>query len=549
VDRRAFLRQSAAAAAVAALAGCGTVPPSRRGTTSSTATTGTGTTGPPTTGTPTTGPPPTGTTSPARPPTAADWRSFGQRLDGGLVRPGDPTFAVDALLYDPVFDGVVPQAVAYCATTADVAATIAFARGHALPFAVRAGGHSYAGWSTSTGVVLDVTRMAGIAVAPGTATATATVGAGARLVDVYAACAAAGVAIPGGSCPTVGIAGLTLGGGIGVLGRKLGLTCDNLRSAEVVTAAGDVVTADGTTNSDLFWALRGAGAGNFGVVTSFTFATAAMPPLALFTLVYPWPAAPAVVSAWQQFAPAAPDELWSNCLLIASQQTPSGESPVARVTGVYVGDESGLEATLRPFEEAVGAQPFDRFVGSAGYLDAMLSEAGCEGKTVAECHLPSQNPAGVLTRSPFSARSDYLAAPLPAAGISTLLAAVEARQASPVLAGGGIGLDASGGAINRVPADATAFVHRDDLATVQYAAEWTSGSSDAVVSANAAWLGSTWQSMRPWMSGQAYQNYVDPALADWQQAYYGSNFPRLQQVKARWDPDGVFRYPQSIPPA
>jgi hypothetical protein len=486
----------------------------------------------------------TSTTTAAQPPTAADWRSFAGKLDGDLVRPGDPAFATDALLYNPVFDGLSPQAVAYCASDADVAATLAFCRDHAVPFAVRAGGHSYAGYSSSTGVILDVTRMAAISFASGAAT----VGAGARLIDVYSACAGAGVAIPGGSCPTVGIAGLALGGGVGVIGRKFGLCSDNVLSAQVVTADGDVVTADATTNSDLYWALRGAGGGNFGVVTSFQFRTSAVPPeLGLFTLVYEWTHAPAVVSAWQQFAPQAPDELWSNCLLLASQSTPSGFGPVARVTGVYVGGQSALESALQPFLGAVGAQPFHQFFGSAGYMDTMLIEAGCDGDTVPECHLPSENPAGLLTRSPFAARSDYLASPFSSSGISTLLAAVEARQTSPVLAGGGIALDASGGAINRVAADATAFVHRDGLATIQYSANWAAGAGSSLVQANQTWLAQTWQSMRPYVSGQAYQNYIDATLPDWQHAYYGSNLERLTQVKAKWDPQDVFRFAQSIP--
>jgi hypothetical protein len=543
VDRRTFLRGAGAAAAAVALAGCGSPERSTGSTSSSTSAPPPSSSPSGTTGTTTSTSAPTTTTGPA--PTAADWSALGGRLDGDLVRPGDSGFAADALLYNPVFDGLTPQAVSYCASDADVAATIAFCRDHSLPFSVRAGGHSYAAYSSSTGVILDVTRMSAISFGPG---ATATVGAGARLIDVYAACAGAGVAIPGGSCPTVGIAGLALGGGVGVIGRKFGLCCDNVLSAQVVTADGSVVTADASTNSDLYWALRGAGAGNFGVVTSFVFRTSPVPSqLGLFTLVYEWADAPAVVAAWQQFAPAAPDELWSNLLLLASQSTPSGYGPVARVTGVYVGSQSALESTLQPFLGAVGAQPFHQFFGSAGYMDTMLVEAGCDGDTVPECHLPSENPAGILTRAPFAARSDYLASPFSSAGINTLLAAVEARQTSPVLSGGGVALDASGGAINRVAADATAFVHRDDLATIQYSANWGAGAGSSLVQANQSWLASTWQSMRPYVSGQAYQNYIDPNLAGWQQAYYGANFERLTQVKAKWDPQDVFHFAQGIP--
>jgi FAD/FMN-containing dehydrogenase len=531
---------AAAAGAAVALAGCG----SSSGTGGSTTTGSTGTTG--TTATTTT----TGSTSTTSAPhltapTAADWNQLESKLQGRLVRPGNPAFAADSVIYNPVFDAITPQAVAICTSPGDVAACIAFVRNHLLPLAIRGGGHSYGGYSTGTGLVLDVSGMAGISVGEGASNAT--VAAGARLVDVYSACADAGVAIPGGSCPTVGISGLTLGGGVGVIGRQFGLACDNLLSAEVVLADGSTVTASAGENSDLFWALRGAGGGNFGVVTSLEFRTHPIGSLGLFTLVYEWADAASVLAAWQSFAPAAPEALWSNCLLLASQSTPSGFGPVARVTGVYVGSESALEADLQPFRDAVGASPFTDFVGSAPYLQAMLIEAGCDGDTVPECHLPSQNPAGVLTRAPFAAKSDYLATALPRAGIETVLAAVEQRQASPVLSGGGIAFDAAGGAINAIAPDATAFVHRNQLASLQYSGNWPSGAAASLVAANRAWLESTWRSMRPYVSGQAYQNYIDPALPDWQQAYYGSNLARLEQVKAKYDPDDVFHFQQGIP--
>jgi hypothetical protein len=217
------------------------------------------------------------------------------------------------------------------------------------------------------------------------------------------------------------------------------------------------------------------------------------------------------------------------------------------VTGVYVGSQSILQSEVDGLISAAGSQPFDHFVGSAGYLQTMLIEAGCDGDTVPQCHLPSQNPAGILTREPFAAKSDFITTRLPTAGIAAALAAVEARETSPVLSGGGIALDASGGAINRVPASATAFVHRDALYTMQYSANWNTGAPASLVQANQHWLQSAWQSMRPYVSGQAYQNYADPALADYLNAYYGANLSRLEQVKARYDPSNLWRFPQSIP--
>lgn len=465
-------------------------------------------------------------------------------MQGELVLPSSSAYTTDAQSYNPVFDGARPRAIAYVESTGDVVEAIGYGRDRGVPLSIRSGGHCYGGWSTGTGLVIDVSRLSDVKVEAG---ALATAGSGTRLIDFYNALAPHGVAVPGGSCPTVGLAGLALGGGLGVLDRKFGLTCDNLVSAEVVLASGEVVTCSTAAHEDLFWALRGAGGGNFGVVTSMQFATHPIGDLGLFTLVWQWGAAERVVEAWQRWAPVGPDELWSNCLLLNSQSTPSGTAPAARVTGVCVGGQAPLEPLVGELVSAVGTQPYVNFVGSAAFLHTMLIEAGCDGYTVAECHLPSENRAGVLSRAPFAAKSDIVTTVLPAAGIGRLLAAVAQRETSPVLSGGGVALDASGGAINRVAPDATAFVHRDALFTMQYSANWNEGAPSSVVDANHAWLQSAWQSMRPYVSGQAYQNYADPRLADWAEAYYGSNLARLERVKARYDPTNLWHFPQSIP--
>jgi hypothetical protein len=186
-------------------------------------------------------------------------------------------------------------------------------------------------------------------------------------------------------------------------------------------------------------------------------------------------------------------------------------------------------------------------VGTDTYANTMLVEAGCDGDTVAECHLPYQNPAGILTRSPFAAKSDWLGSPLPASGVTALLDAIDLRETSSVLTGGGIVLDSAGGAINEVAPDATAFVHRNCLASIQYSAGWGTGTPASTIAANKAWLQQAWTGMRPYVNGQAYQNYIDPTLPDWQQAYYGSNLARLSQVKNKYDPHDLFKFAQSIP--
>src|SRR5712692_3055381 len=488
---------------------------------------------------------PTPTNTPLPPPTSADWSALANSLQGTLVRPDSPQYSTARQLFNTRFDSVQPAAIAYCTSPADVQTCLAFARRFGLPLAPRAGGHSYAGYSTTTGLVLDVTRMNTVIV--NTGSGTATVGAGTRLIDLYAALAQYGLALPGGSCPTVGIAGLTLGGGVGILGRKFGLTCDNLLAAQVVLADGSLQICDASHDPDLFWALRGGGGGNFGVVTSFTFHVYPVAALSLFTLNWPWGNATVVVDAWQTWAPQAPDELWSNCLLLATSNKQS--DPIVQANGVYVGDVAPLDSLIQQLINKVGVVPSGRYVSAVGLLDTMMDEAGCYGMTVDECHLPSQNPHGQLQRDTSRAKSDYYSTAIPRQGIDALVSTIAQRQASTTLGVGGIGLDAFGGAINRVPSDATAFVHRNALFSAQYSANWNASDPETIVAANYSWLNNTWQAMRQYASGTAYQNYIDPDLANWQQAYYSTNLPRLQRIKAAYDPGNLFHFNQSIPPA
>ncbi len=475
------------------------------------------------------------------PPTAADWTALGHDLSGSLVRPGEPGYTTASELFDPRFDSLHPAGIAYCRNPHDVATCLAYAGKFGLPVAARCGGHSYAGWSSTSGLIVDVTRMAGVNVS-GT---TATVGAGTRLVDFYNGLSAQGRAVPGGSCPTVGISGLTLGGGVGVVARAYGLTCDNVKSLQIVTADGQVRTCDGSQNSDLFWACRGGGGGNFGVVTSFTFDTHPAGDIVLFFLSWPWSQAAQVIAAWQAWAPHAPDALWSNVHLAAA---PGGSVPTINVGGTYLGSAGEAEAELEKLYAAAGSDPSSPYLETTSWLHAMLVEAGCASLTVNQCHLPTQVSGGQLSRASEYAKSDYFTKPLSSQGIGTLLSGVEkfAQAGGVPGASGGIAFDALGGAVNRVAAAATAFVHRDALFGAQYTTTWPIGAAAAGVGRQHAWQQSFWQSMRPYASGQAYQNYIDPALANWRQAYYGANYARLTQVKGTYDPGRLFRFPQAI---
>lgn len=480
------------------------------------------------------------TTTTLGPASAADWVALASSLTGTLVRPTSSSYPADSQLYNSKFTNLRPQGIAYCAGAEDVARCVDFATGHQMAMCARSGGHSYAAYSSCDGLVIDVSRLASITV--DTSANTAIIGAGARLIDVYNEVGAHNRLLPAGSCPTVGIAGLTLGGGIGVFGRKFGLTTDNLRSLDVVTADSTLVRAHDNTHADLLWASRGGGGGNFGVATSFTFDVHPMPEVTLFTLQYPWDAAATMLEAWQQWITTTPDEVWSNCQIL-SQGT---YGYLGQIGGVFCGSPSALASYLAPLQSAVGVAPTYSFNGSNEYITAMEIEAGCSGLSIAACHLSSENPHGVLSRTAYSAKSSYVNSPMTSSRCATMVGAVEHLAALAPTLGGGLAFDSYGGAINRVAKDATAFVHRDKLACIQATYSWSAYTPASVISDGQTWL--TWLGDDVFNPATgAYQNYIDPTLSDWRDAYYGSNLERLVTVKGVYDPDNHFSFAQSIP--
>jgi FAD/FMN-containing dehydrogenase len=351
-----------------------------------------------------------------------------------------------------------------------------------------------------------------------------------------------GVSIPGGSCPTVGIAGLALGGGIGVVARRYGLTCDALKGAQLVTADSRLVTADAAHDDDLFWACRGGGGGNFGIATAFDFATFPTADVALFTLKWPWAAAPQVLAAWMAWIADAPDPLWSNCIL-----APGSPSPLLQVAGIWVGAQSGVAPYIDALVASTGSRPTTRFLETIPLEHAMYVEAGCAQLSESACHTAGQTAQAQLSRGPSFASSSFVDRPLSDAGINAVVAGINERIETH--RPGAIAFDAYGGAINRVAAGETAFVHRNSLCCAQYSVSYNAADSPAAVAEHRAWLAGYGRALRPHVSTAAYQNYIDPTLTDSLDAYYGANLARLRTVKRRWDADNVFRFAQSIPPA
>jgi FAD/FMN-containing dehydrogenase len=457
-------------------------------------------------------------------------RELARVVDGAVIGRTSAAYARAHASFNERFDGVKPLAVLRAAGAADVRQAILWARRHGIRIRARSGGHSYAGYSTvEDGLVIDLSALDRIAVHQ--QTRNATIGAGALLIDVYARLAKAGGTIPAGSCPTVGVGGLTLGGGIGFASRKLGTTADNVLALTIVTADGIMLTCDRSHHADLYWACRGGGGGNFGVVTSFRFRIHPVTQASYFVLTWPWASMGDAVAAWQRLAPRAPDGLFSVCRLATG---PS--QPTVQAFGQFFGAEAALVSLLKPLREVPGAS---LVTGTSSYIDLMKRWAGCKTLTFDECH-PS--PSGSLGRDRFAAKSDYVSNRLPAAGITTLRRWLEKRQGH---GGGSAILDSYGGAINRVAPSATAFVHRRELFAIQYYAAIANAAGDA---AALAWLRGFRSAMQPFASGFAYQNYIDADLVDWEHAYYGSNYPRLRRVKSKYDPDNVFRFRQSIRP-
>ncbi|MET9958391.1 FAD-binding oxidoreductase [Streptomyces sp. NPDC006326] len=492
-----------------------------------------------------------GTAAPARPsPSGPDFGALARALDGRVVRPGDPDYAEARRLFQPRFDTVAPGAVAYPAHAGDVAVCLDFARRSAVPVVPRGGGHGYAGWSTCAGgLVVDVGAMAQVALDGAGSAPGVRIGAGARLGDVAAALAARGLGIPTGLCPSVGIAGLTLGGGLGLASRAYGTTSDRLTAATVVTADGSVREVDADRDPGLYWALRGGGGGNFGIVTGFRFRTHPVADAAFAELHWSAAASRAVLRGWQRWLTDLPEPFWSQVEFTVD----GGPVPAPALRVVCLDGRGELDRQLSRLSGLVGTEPRDDWTLVRGYGETVRAMAGCPELTAAQCRLPGSlpghDPQGRLGRDAYAARSDFWAGPgLPDAAVDAVLAALgRYAQAAPR---GGVGVvqfdGVCGGAVNRVPAGATAFVHRDSAFLAQYLAYWPAAAPPSEVSRHQAWLDGLWQDLRPWASGSAYQNYSDPKLSTWREAYYGPNLPRLEGIRRLHDPDRLFRFPQAI---
>ncbi len=454
----------------------------------------------------------TGVTVQPSGPTRADWQALAASIDGDVVRRNAGDYDEVRQLFDPRFDDISPQAIVEAASAHDVKEAIVFAKRFELAARPRAGRHSYVGASTITdGLVIDVGRMTATHYDAGSRLAT--IGAGARLYGVHAALAAHGRSIPTGTCPTVGAAGLTLGGGLGVDNRAYGLTCDRVRSMTIVTADGVIRTASATRNGDLFWACRGGGGGNVGIVTSFTFTTHPARRMGFFLVTFPWSAASRVLRGWGRRIKQMPRSSWMNLHLEAG----SDGSTRVRVVGVCrAGDEDAEAAAV---QQAAGVDGTSVSTFQKAFLDGISFLGG--GTTSA--------------RQAFAAGSDVVADMTQ--GLSRALPAVVAARAANHRAAAVI-LDPLTGAVRDLGVGATAFPWRRHLADIQWYVGLPLHPSAAEVSAAYTWISDAHDAIGSASVG-GYVNYLEPhrPVAD----YYGANLARLRRIKQQHDPGGFFR--------
>ena len=446
-------------------------------------------------------------------------------IKGEVILPDDALYDSARTIWNATIDKH-PALIVRCATTSDVVCAVNFARDNGLALAVRGGGHNIAGSALcDDGIVIDLSQMKATQVDAGTRRAT--VEGGATLADFDAATQAHGLAVPLGINSTTGVAGLTLGGGFGWLSRKYGMTIDSLESAEVVTAAGDIVHASATEHPDLFWALRG-GSGNFGVVTRFEFRLHPVGPNVLSGLiVYPLSEAKAVLQQYREFMTKAPDELSVWTVLRQAPPLPflpeavHGQEIIALAL-LYTGDPKLGEPLIEPLRkfgtplgQHVGVQPYTAWQQA---FDPLLTPG-------ARNYWKSHN---------FSVLDD---------GLFDVVIEYVKKLPSPQCE---IFFGAIGGATTRPAPDSAAYAHRDALFVMNVHGRWTDKADDERC---IRWARDYFKASAPFASGGVYVNFLTADEGDRVKAAYGQNYDRLARIKRTYDPTNLFSTNQNIQPA
>ena len=455
---------------------------------------------------------------------------FRSALRGSLLQPGDAGYDDARTIFNAMFDRR-PAMIVQCSGTADVIDAVNFARTNNLLVAVRAGGHGIAGDAIcDDGLVIDLTRMNGVHV--DRQASTVRVQGGATWGDVDRETQAFGLATPGGAVSTTGVAGLTLKGGIGWMRSKYGLSCDNLLSAEVVTADGEVVNASATENEELFWALRGGG-GNFGVVTSFEFRLYPVGPLIMAVIpMYPLDEAPRIIEQWRDWIESAPDEVSSSLIMWTPPADPSlpetvHNQPVAITAAFYSGPVDEGRRVLQPLREF--GTPIGEIVEAMPYRDVQTAFDpffGTRGELIAYW------------------KSLYVNE-LSEAVIEIVANRASSRSSSMTL----FAVHYLGGAPGRVGAKETAFGSRDAPYMISIDGVWYDRSEN---DRHVSWVREVWDELQPHATGAVYLNFMgheEGGTDEIVKAAFGDNYERLVDVKTKYDPANLFRLSQNIKPA
>jgi len=446
-------------------------------------------------------------------------------LTGRIVRRGDADHGAARISYNRLFEHD-PTVIVFARETQDVVNALAWARQNDVELRVRSGGHSLEGWSSvDDGIVIDVSEMKSATI--DLASNTATVGAGLNQLEAVTALGEAGFAAPTGTEGTVGLVGATLGGGFGLLTRNFGMASDNLLAAEVVVASNDggaqAIVADEQNNADLLWALRGAGNGNFGVVTSLTYKIHPLTQTIYVTAT--WPGLddlPEVFDAWQRTAPHADNRLTSQLEILREK--------ITLIAVLASGSEEEATELVAPIL-SIGSP--DVSTTSASWSDTYTGFQIPPAEEAANWKFFSQ-----FVSDPFPARAiglvcEYMSkAPTPDSNYFT---------------------NAFGGAVtDSEPSGGSAFAHRNAIFYAEPGAGWgvrggTPATADPLTAKCQAWIAEFHQALAPYVNG-AYVNVPNAGMTDWETAYWGAGVDRLRAVKAKYDPTNVFSFEQSIAP-
>ncbi|RHZ62389.1 hypothetical protein Glove_340g76 [Diversispora epigaea] len=439
---------------------------------------------------------------------------------------GEKVFPIDAEYTSDIIDANTrvtfkPAVIIYVANINDIQISVKCATKLQTGIIARSGGHSYEKYSTGGRdgvIVVDVTNLNGISI--NSKKKTAVIGAGNRLGPIYYNLSQKGFLIPAGSCPSIGIAGHALGGGYGFYGRKFGLASDNIISIDMINAEGNLTTANAKQNSDLFFALRGAGGGSYGIVTSITFKLSPIPEIVTsFIFDYNISNVQQVFDAVHKFGAKLTKDV-TFAVVISSTEF--------QLLGTYLGNNQSARETMQDI--TTSTNPSAQFIEES-FFESVVRWSYVSVDAVRD---PFYN------SSSFKAKSFFVKLPgLSKAGIQSITNFIQNQPCSSFAMFDLFG----GGAVNSIAPNATAFVHRDELYGIQLYSTLT-GQVDVCLN-NLKSFGVEFQ--KNYTSQFSYQNYIDRDLVGWKHKYYGSNFRRLVNIKSKYDPENLFSFPQSIP--